>query len=92
MGNYEKTETGKNRLKGHLTKGVIVAHKTGSSGVNKSGLTAAVNDIGIIFLPNEQHFSISVFITNSKEDLKTNEKIIADIAKTAWDYFMLNRK
>ena len=82
-----ETETGKNRLKGQLPKSTIVAHKTGTSGVNKEGITAAVNDIGIVFLPNEKHFFISVFVTDSKENADTNEKIIADIAKATWDYF-----
>lgn len=83
-----ETETGQNRLKGQLPAGTIIAHKTGSSGVNKStGITAAVNDIGIVFLPNGGHFFISVFVTDSKEDAATNEKIIADIAKASWDYF-----
>ncbi|HEX4372885.1 MAG TPA: class A beta-lactamase, subclass A2 [Puia sp.] len=83
----KETETGANRLRGGLPKETIVAHKTGSSGTNKQGLTAAVNDIGIIFLPNGQHFFISVFVTASKENADTNEKIIADIAKATWNYF-----
>jgi beta-lactamase class A len=87
-----ETETGKNRLKGQLPKNTIVAHKTGTSGANKEGLTAAVNDIGIVFLPNGKHFFISVFVTNSKEDADTNEKIIADIAKATWDYFKVKSK
>lgn len=87
-----ETETGKNRLKGQLPKDAIVAHKTGSSGVNKEGITAAVNDIGVVFLPNGKHFFISVFVTNSKEDADTNEKIIADIAKATWDYFKIDTK
>ena len=83
-----ENETGKNRLKGQLPEGTVVAHKTGSSGTNKTtGITAAVNDIGIVFLPNGEHFFISVFVSNSKEDFDTNEKIIADISKAAWDYF-----
>ncbi|HMS39098.1 MAG TPA: class A beta-lactamase, subclass A2 [Pyrinomonadaceae bacterium] len=83
-----ETGTGVNRIKGQLPENTVVAHKTGSSGVNKqSGITAAVNDIGIVFLPNGQHFFISIFITDSKEDASTNEKIIADIAKASWDYF-----
>lgn len=82
------TKTGKDRLKGQLPKGTIVAHKTGSSGTNKEGLTAAVNDIGVVFLPNGKHFFISVFVTNSKENAEANEKIIADISKVTWDYFM----
>ena len=82
----KQTETGKDRLKAQLPQGTSIAHKTGSSGT-RAGLTAAVNDIGIIFLPREHCFFISVFVTNSKEDAKTNEKIIADIAKVTWDYF-----
>ena len=88
-----ETETGKKRLKGQLPENTAVAHKTGSSGVNKtSGITAAVNDIGIVFLPNGQHFFISIFVTDSREDAATNEKIIADIAKTTWDYFTTKKK
>jgi len=83
----EQTETGKGRLKGQLPEGTVVAHKTGWSGTNKSGVTAAVNDIGIVSLPNGRHFFISVFVTNSKEDLATNEKIIAEVARATWDYF-----
>jgi beta-lactamase class A len=83
----KETSTGIGRLKGQLPSNTIVAHKTGSSGTNKEGLTAAVNDIGIVFLPNGKHFFISVFVTNSKENADTNEKIIADIAKATWDYF-----
>ena len=81
------TATGKDRLKGQLPRNTIVAHKTGSSGTNKEGLTAAVNDIGMVFLPNGQYYFISVFVTNSKENADINEKIIADISKGAWDYF-----
>lgn len=88
-----ETETGKNRLKGQLPAGTVVAHKTGSSGVNKTtGVTAAVNDIGIVFLPNGRHFFISVFVTDSKESAAANEKIIADIAKASWDHFTKKTK
>jgi beta-lactamase class A/beta-lactamase class A VEB len=83
-----ETTTGKNRVKGQLPPATVVAHKTGTSGTNKDGLTAAVNDIGVVFLPNGQHFFISVFVSNSKENAETNEKIIANVAKAAWDYFI----
>ena len=83
-----ETETGADRLKGRLPAGTVVAHKTGSSGVNKTtGVTAAVNDIGVVFLPNGKYFFISVFVTDSTENAAANEKIIADIAGAAWDHF-----
>jgi beta-lactamase class A len=88
----KETTTGQRRLRGELPEATVVAHKTGSSGANKEGLTAAVNDIGIVFLPNGQHFFISVFVTDSSEDAATNDKIIADISKATWDYFTTKTK
>jgi len=88
----KQTQTGKDRLKGQLPKGTVVAHKTGWSGTNKEGITAAVNDIGIVFLPNGHHYFISVFVTDSREDTAACEKIIADISKATWDYFSKRMK
>ncbi|TSE09884.1 class A beta-lactamase, subclass A2 [Aquimarina algiphila] len=83
------TKTGKNRLRGQLPKETIVAHKTGWSGAHKeTGVTAAVNNIGIVFLPNGKYYTISVFITESTESFETNEKMISDISKATWDYFI----
>lgn len=79
--------TGVSRLKGQLPQGTIVAHKTGTSDTNEQGITAAVNDIGIVFLPDGRYFIISVLITNSKENFETNEKIIAEIAKATWNFY-----
>lgn len=86
------TSTGKNRIKGQLPETTVVAHKTGSSGVNENGITAAVNDIGIVTLPNGKHFIISIFVSNSYEDEASNEKIIAEISKLTYDYFINKTK
>ena len=83
-----ETTTGPNKIKGLLPLGAIVAHKTGSSGKNKEGLTGATNDIGIITLPNGKLFAIVVFVSNSMEDEITNDKMIAEIALAAWDYYL----
>lgn len=82
-----ETETGLKRLKGNLPPGTAVLHKTGSSGTNGQGITDAVNDIGVIVLPDGRHFYISVFVSRSKENSETNERIIAEIAKAAYDHF-----
>jgi beta-lactamase class A len=84
----KETSTGVSRIKGQLPKGTIVAHKTGWSGTNKeTGITAAVNNIGIVFLPNGAYFIISVFVTESKEDFETNEKIISGIAIVTYNFY-----
>jgi beta-lactamase class A/beta-lactamase class A VEB len=84
----KETSTGVKRLKGLLPEGTVVAHKTGSSGTNDAGLTAATNDWGIVFLPNGHYFIISVLVTNSYESDETNEKIIAEVCKVAYDFFL----
>jgi len=83
-----KTSTGIKRIKGQLPEGTEVAHKTGSSGKNEDDITAALNDIGIVTLPNGNHFAICIFVSNSMEDDEVNEKIISDVAKAVWDYFI----
>lgn len=81
------TSTGKDRLKGLLPQGTVVAHKTGYSGINKTtGIIAAVNDIGVIELPNGKVFYISVYVTDSKETEPNSAKIIAEVSKAAYDY------
>ncbi|CAM3456065.1 class A beta-lactamase, subclass A2 [Aequorivita lipolytica] len=85
-----ETSVGQNRIKGKLPKNTEVAHRTGSSFTNDAGLTGAINDIGIVKLPNGQHFAISVFVHNTTEKFKDGEEIIADIAKATWDYYQKN--
>lgn len=87
MKTMEAASTGKNRLIAQLPENTVVAHKTGTS-ATQNGVTAATNDAGIVTLPNGKHYAISVFVSDSKEDEATNEKIIADISKKVWDYFI----
>lgn len=83
-----ETTTALSRIRGLLPKETIVAHKSGSSGTNKdTGIMDAVNNIGIVFLPNGEYFYISVFVTKSYENPQTNDKIIADISKAAYDFY-----
>ena len=82
-----ETNTGKKRLIAQLPQVTTLAHKTGTS-FTENGLTAATNDAGIVTLPNGKHYVISVFVSDSKENEETNEKIIADISKKVFDYFL----
>ena len=79
-----ETPTFPTRLKGLLPKTAVVAHKTGSSGTS-NGITAAINDIGIVTLPNGNHLAIAVFVSDSPTDLPTRERVIAQITKAIWD-------
>ncbi|MFA6151760.1 MAG: class A beta-lactamase, subclass A2 [Chitinophagaceae bacterium] len=76
------------RLKGLLPETTVVAHKTGSSGANKTGLIGATNDVGIITLPDGRHLAITVFVSDATEDFDTTESIIAQIAKATCDFYL----
>jgi beta-lactamase class A len=76
--------TGPKRIKGLLPAGVQVAHKTGSSG-RVDGFTRALNDIGIITLPDGRHLAIAVFVSDSKVEEAKLESIIAQIGRASWD-------
>ena len=81
----KSTTTFPTRLKGLLPAGTIVAHKTGSAGTEK-GLNGATNDVGVIFLPNGTgQLAVAVYIKGSTRDSDTRDRIIARIARAAFD-------
>lgn len=79
------TKTGINKLIEQLPKNTPIAHKTGSSGKYDNDLTVAENDIGIITLPNGNHYAIAVLVSNSTESDAVNCRMISDISKAVWD-------
>ncbi|HLW75707.1 MAG TPA: class A beta-lactamase [Bryobacteraceae bacterium] len=79
-----ETTTSPGRIKGLLPAGTVVAHKTGSSGA-RDGVAAATNDIGIVTLPDGRHLAIAVFVADSKADEAARERVIAGMARAAWD-------
>jgi beta-lactamase class A len=74
-------------MKTELPEGTELAHRTGISNTNENNLRPAMNDIGIIKLPNGNHIILSVFLKDITEKREVTEKIIADIAKETWDYY-----
>jgi beta-lactamase class A len=82
--NWMTPTTRTSRLEGDLPSDVRVAHKSGTSDVD-NGLAHATNDIGLIPLPDGRHIAIAVFVTDSTADQATREKVIARIARAAYD-------
>lgn len=72
------------RLKIRLPDGVRVFHKAGTSSVD-DGLAHATNDIGLIELPDGRRLAIAVFVTDSRADERTRERVIAEIGRAAYD-------
>lgn len=74
-------------MKAGLPVGTELAHRTGISGTNDENLRVSMNDIGIVKLPNGNHFILSIYLKNITESREDTEKIIADITRVTWDYF-----
>lgn len=81
-------KTGMKRLKGKLPKDIHIAHRTGTSFTNNEGMTGAINDIGIIELPNRKKIYIAVFVHNTFESFEDSEEIISDISKATYDFYV----
>jgi beta-lactamase class A len=77
----DRCQTGALRLKGMLPPGTGVAHKTGS--LNGTG-----NDVGIITLPDGQMIAMSVFVMKDSKGHESRDRIIAEAARAAYDYFL----
>jgi beta-lactamase class A len=81
-----RCRTGEARLKGVLPANTVVAHKTGTIG-------GTTNDVGIITLPdNAGHVAIAVFVKASEKEVPARERVIAEIARAAHDFFLFNPK
>ncbi len=80
-----RCDTGDARIKGILPAGTLVMHKTGSIG-------GTTNDVGIIRLPGDVgHVAIAVFVKASDEPVAKRERVIAEIARAAHDYFLFTK-
>jgi beta-lactamase class A len=80
-------QLGPRRIKGMLPPGTLVAHRTGTGAPNDKGTLGAVNNVGIITLPNGKHIAIAVYITNGNETQNRLEEVIAKISKAVFDHY-----
>jgi beta-lactamase class A len=81
------SENSSARLKGLLPEGTPVAHKTGTSNTNESGIRAATNDVGIVTLPDGRHYAIVVYVSDYWGGINKGEHVIAEISRMVWDYY-----
>ena len=89
IGFMERATTGLHRLRGDLPSGTVVADKTGSGERDAAtGMAKATNDVGIITLPSGRgHLAIAVLVNESKLPDAGQEKLIADLARAAYDAY-----
>ena len=81
--------TGLKRLRGNLPAGTMVADKTGSGERDaQTNAPKATNDVGLITLPNAKGtLAVAVLVTGSKLVAAEQEKLIAELARAAYDEY-----
>lgn len=89
IGSMQRATTGLRRIRGDLPAGTLVADKTGSGELDDvTRVAKATNDVGIITLPsNRGHLAIAVLVSQSKLPHAAQEKLIADLARAAYDAY-----
>ena len=60
-----EVRTGKRRLKGGLERGWTLGHKTGT-GPDLRGVSAGINDVGILTAPDGHAYAVAVFIADTR--------------------------
>ncbi|MGL4805897.1 MAG: class A beta-lactamase [Bacteroidales bacterium] len=75
------TDTFTGSFRKEIPSCAVIARKTGSSGQNQKGVTAALNDVGIWEVSNQKTLLYAIFITESTESPEINANIIAQIAR-----------
>lgn len=77
-----RCRTGPDRLRGLLPPDTPVAHKTGT-------ISGTVNDVGVVTLPGGRgHVVISVLIKQGVGDGAEHKRVIAEIARATYDFFV----
>jgi beta-lactamase class A len=89
IGFMQRATTGLKRLRGDLPNDTLVADKTGSGEQDAITRTAkTTNDVGIITLPSGRgHLAIAVLVSGSKLPDAAQEKLIAEVARAAYDAY-----
>jgi beta-lactamase class A len=89
VGFMKRATTGLKRLRADLPAGTLVADKTGSGEQDAITRTAkTTNDVGIITLPSGRgHLAIAVLVSGSKLPDAAQEKLIAEVARAAYDAY-----
>lgn len=58
-----------------------VVHKTGTSGMRADGRLIAINDAGVVVLPDGRHYSLAVFVKDAMMEPQQAEEVIARVAR-----------
>lgn len=74
---------GAERLKAGMPKGVQFAHKIGTWGPARRGVSEAYNDVGIFTLPDRRSYAVAAFLSGSSAPESERAALFADLGRVA---------
>jgi len=86
------TQNPATRLVAGVPAGTAVAHKTGTwNGLNGSGIHA-INDVGIVTLPNGRgHLAIAIFVRDTPRGMRAVDPVMARIPRALFEHWTARR-
>ncbi|GAA4009659.1 class A beta-lactamase [Sphingomonas swuensis] len=75
------TRTGKNRLRGGLSPGWTLAHKTGTGQI-LNGIQAGYNDIGVLTAPDGRSYTVAVLIKRTSAPLPVRMALMNEVVRS----------
>lgn len=85
LGIMSSTKTGPQRLKGGLTPGWKLSHKTGTGQV-LAGTSTGYNDIGLITAPDGRAFAVAVMIGRTSRPIPQRWELMQSVVRAVVDY------
>jgi len=80
-----KSRTGPKRLRGGLSEGWTIAHKTGT-GQDLGAITAGYNDVAIVTAPDGQAYAVAVMIGKTRQGIPARWALMNAVARTVVDF------
>lgn len=80
LGLMGEARTGTNRLRGGLTPGWTLAHKTGT-GPDWRGASVGINDVGLLTAPDGRTYAVAVMIRQTKAPASARHRIMQSVTR-----------
>jgi beta-lactamase class A len=80
LGLMGEARTGNSRLRGGLTQGWALAHKTGT-GPDWRGASVGINDVGLLTAPDGKTYAVAVMIRQTKAPASARHRIMQSVTR-----------
>jgi beta-lactamase class A len=87
LGVMASSNTGPRRLRGGLSEGWLIAHKTGT-GPTRDGYAVGYNDVGLLTAPDGRTYAVAVYIRRTGAGLGERQRVIAEVSRAVVEHWV----